>query len=446
MRRSLTISRSASSAASIEGGLRFDDQLRRGASTCRSRGNGTWSVGNIREPVEPTVCRLVSLLGAAVVMCCPVTADAQSQLSELAAQARIVVAADGESGSALEDLVIQQLPWSRIAAGERSRIRDLLENVAQYRRLPVLQYEVEPTVYEYLALHPDVAVSTWRVMGISKVQMWQTGPLQYEAIAPDGSEGYADVVYRDKSQCLLLCSGTYKNVLIPRPITAEALLWLRYRLYQNDDGQDFVHQQTDVFLSFPSAAARTVAVLASPVTNVMMDRNLFEVSLYVRMMSQAKLRDPVWMEQVAYRMNGVLPQRRNELAELARTARPTNPDRTRTNSVGHPCTAASREMLHASLRRLRAVPCAPSAMLRPRQVSNEAAESPGLPEVANTGNQKVKTRVAEASEVSHRTKISGIPDAEPTAQPEPGHETPKHASGWKPRSVPNQSSIFKLNR
>jgi hypothetical protein len=53
-----------------------------------------------------------------------------------------------------------------------------------------------------------------------------------------------------------------------------------------------------------------------------MDRNLFEVSLYAVMMSRAVRDDPEWIADIAADMEGVLPQRRAELQQVARQNRP----------------------------------------------------------------------------------------------------------------------------
>jgi hypothetical protein len=63
--------------------------------------------------------------------------------------------------------------------------------------------------------------------------------------------------------------------------------------------------------------------MLSPMTNSMMDRNLFEVSLYGSMMSRAVRDEPEWIVQVADQMEGVLPQRKGELITIARQPRPS---------------------------------------------------------------------------------------------------------------------------
>ena len=284
----------------------------------------------MRKPAVRSARRLFGLLS--VMVCAPLVhpATAQMQMTEMARRVGITIAAEGNSGARLRDCSVKQLPWSQMSPDSQKRVRDVLDNCAQYRQLPELHYDVRPDFYRYLVEHPDVSVSTWRVMGISKVQMWQTDAMKFEATAPDGSVGLVDVLYRDQSQCLLLFDGTYSNPLLPRPITAAGLVWLRYDYHPGKEGKTQVCQKLDVFVSFSSIPARAMAILVSPITNMMMDRNAFEVSLYAHMMSQAAQNDPTWVELIASQLENVLPQRRRELASLVRSV---EPDRDRTAAV-----------------------------------------------------------------------------------------------------------------
>jgi hypothetical protein len=243
-------------------------------------------------------------------------ATAQTSLEEIAQKVGIRVLTQGVSGDAPKSEAVKAIPFNRLNDYGKQRINGVLNNLAQHRSLPSLQYVVHPQMYEYLVQNPDVAVSSWRAMGISRFQMWQTGPFDYEVSAADGSEGITDVIYRDANTCLLICDGVYNSPLLPKSIEASALLLLRYKFVKSSEGSMLVDQKLDAFVAFPSNTAQAVAKLASPVTNLIMDRNLFEVSLYARMMSRAAETEPEWVEHLAQQLDGVLPQRRTELAGI----------------------------------------------------------------------------------------------------------------------------------
>ncbi len=268
--------------------------------------------------VKSVLCCLVTLLIATSVGTPAASAD---QLEELTKQAGIRIVSKGESSAELEKKTSAALPMAQLSADNRKRVSEIVNDCNQYRRLPTLQYTVDEPMYRYLLEHPDVAVSTWRVMGISRFEMWQTGPMEYEAKAVDGSEGLADVLYRDKNQMLFICEGLYHNPVLPKPLQASALIWFRATFTPNAEGTHVVSQRADVFVRFPSNGVSAVAKVLSPITNPLMDRNLFEISLYSSMMSRAVRDEPEWVVQVAQQLEGVLPQRKNELMAVARLPR-----------------------------------------------------------------------------------------------------------------------------
>ncbi len=263
-----------------------------------------------------TVLTLVVSLGVAE------KANAAPRLEDLARDVGVHILADATSAKEVLESTKKRIPNGKMSRNAQARAAYILDNVSQYRRMPSLQYPINPNIYQFLINHPDVAISTWRVMGISTLQMWQTGEFEYEAKATDGSTGTADVLWRDANQCLFIVEGRYQSPLLPGSIEASALVWLQYRFVKAEDGSLMVNQQIETFLHFPSGAIDAIAKLTSRLTNSILDRNVFEVSLYARMMTKAAEKEPEWIEQLAQRMEGVPPSRRQELALISRNRKP----------------------------------------------------------------------------------------------------------------------------
>ena len=277
---------------------------------------GSANVGSCVRLMRSAVMGIVAIVFAVASSSC--SAD---QLKELAEKAGIRILADGESSAGAEDQARSTMPLEAMTQENRQRAQQIIKERSQFRRLPSLQYTIDEPMFRYLLKHPDVAVSTWRVMGISRFEMWQTGDMEYEAQAIDGSEGIADILYQDDNQMVFVCQGRYHNPLLPRPMEAAALIWFRTVYVPNAEGTHVVTQKADVFVRFPSSSVSAIAKVLTPVLHSLMDRNLFEVSLYGSMMSRAVRDEPEWVVQVAQQMDGVLPQRKGELIEVARKPR-----------------------------------------------------------------------------------------------------------------------------
>lgn len=192
----------------------------------------------------------------------------------------------------------------------------VVQNTALYRRLPSIRSQVDHRVYRFFADHPDVAVSLWRAMGVSKLEMRQTGEWEYEADAKDGTVGVITILRRTPTDCLIHCSGMFQSPMLTKPIQARAIVYVRSTFEVDNGGQQFVTHTADMFVSFPSQTVETVAKAMAPISNKITDRNFEEVSLFLRMMQLAMAQQPGWVEQMAGKMEGILPGRSDSLLEV----------------------------------------------------------------------------------------------------------------------------------
>jgi hypothetical protein len=245
------------------------------------------------------------------------------------------VVASGSSSVTTRKQALADLPLDQVAETNRSQVDELLKNVSIFRRMPTLKFVSEPEVYNYFLAHPDVAVSLWRVMEISNFELWQTGPVHYEADSRDGSTGTVVVLHSSPRQQLVLCEGSFKSPLLPKPIKARSLLHLQPSFQKRADGQTEVTHSLDMFVSFPSQPVDITAKLVSPVSHAMADRNFREVSLWVAAMNVGMARQPEWIEQLAGQMQGVLEQRRRELLAVAMQCQIASRRRELQRQVGH---------------------------------------------------------------------------------------------------------------
>jgi hypothetical protein len=211
---------------------------------------------------------------------------------------------------------VRRVPFGEFTPAVRERIRPVLESPTLFRRLPRIRCEVDSRVYSYFTTHPDVAVSIWRAMGISDMQMRQTGPWEYETDLTDGTQGVINVLYRSADKHIVMCEGQFKSPLLAKPIHSIGLMSLQVEYTRDASGRSHVTHSADVFVLFPSHAVEAVARLISPMSFKMADRNFEEVTLFLRMMDEAMTRQPGWVEQIAPRLEGVLPGRDGELLDV----------------------------------------------------------------------------------------------------------------------------------
>lgn len=264
---------------------------------------------------------------------------------------RVKIVQRGSSSRSIQKEALAALPLELMTTENRKRANDVLRSLSVFRRLPTVSFEVEPDVYRFFTTHPDVAVSIWRAMKISKFQMWQTGPLEYEADAGDGTLGIVDVLYRGWNENVIICEGEFKNPLLAKPIQSRAIIHLETKYSQTDDGKTYATHRADLFVSFPSQTVEAAAKVLSPISNMIVDRNFREISLFVHMMSLAMANQPGWIEKLANKLDGVLEVRKSQLLKLAarvyvagrkrRLRNPPNSDEVSLDQVMQPLLRAS---------------------------------------------------------------------------------------------------------
>lgn len=222
----------------------------------------------------------------------------------------------GTSSKASRKTAADRIPMNLLTEENRRRVRTVLQSTGVYRELPTLDFEVEPAVYEFFRSHPDVAVSIWRAMKISQFQMHQTGREEYEADAGDGSTGIITVLYLSGAHSVVMCEGMYKSPFLAKPIKATALMHVETVYEERADKKTYARHNGHLFVSFPSQTVDTAAKLISPVSNMIIDRNFQEVSMFLHMMSLAMARQPGWVEQLAGQLEGVLGVRKQQLLDV----------------------------------------------------------------------------------------------------------------------------------
>ncbi len=246
------------------------------------------------------------------------TADESGQMR--ATLDRINVLSPGTSDRESLRAAQAALPLDRLSPASRRRAMGVLGNLSMFRQMPTVRMEVDHDVYRYFIEHPDVAVSIWRAMDVSKCELWQTGPHSYETDVGDGSAGAIDVLHRSEREQLVYGEGRFKSPLLIRPIEAHALLHLRTDYLTGHDGKTETVCRGTLFVSFPSQTIETAAKVISPVTNMVIDRNFEEIGLFVHMMTLAMRNQPGWVENLTGQLDGILERRKPELLEVTAKA------------------------------------------------------------------------------------------------------------------------------
>lgn len=273
-------------------------------------------------PGRPFVNRTLATALCLASMCAHAAAEDNPQSPRRKADPpplKVEVLSRGVSSRSAERDAATRLPIKHLTPEQTARVHEVISKRSMFRRLPNIQIDADPAVYQWFTHNPEAAVSIWRRLGISKFVMKETQPNVWYADAGDGSIGTVEVLHRSNNEHLLLCKGSYKSPLLTKPIQATAVMHLRNVSVadaRDPDGATRIIHDLDLFVMFPSQTIDTVAKVISPVSHMIADRNFRELSLFVRFMNVAMEREPGWVEQLAGQLDGITPDQRTQMLKL----------------------------------------------------------------------------------------------------------------------------------
>ncbi|HVJ84877.1 MAG TPA: hypothetical protein VM452_04485, partial [Caulifigura sp.] len=245
----------------------------------------------------------------------PAAATTEAQLPT-AADVAVDIVQQGTSAKAVRESARAAVPVNQLTAEHQRLAQSVLGDISLFRRLPTVKAKLDPRVYQYFLDAPDAAVSIWRVLGISKLELKQTSAGVYQADTGDGSSGTVSLLRRTPTSCIVFCDGLFKSPVLTKPIKARALVTLNAVIEPHADGTATVTHTADMFVSFPSLAVETIAKLVSPLSYKYADRNIEEITSFLRMMDVSMSRQPGWIEQIAQLMDGISAEKNRQLLQL----------------------------------------------------------------------------------------------------------------------------------
>lgn len=228
----------------------------------------------------------------------------------------VQVVEQGTSTKAVREQARQAFPLAQLNGEQQRLASSVLGDISLFRRLPTVKCPVDSRVYQFFIEHPEVAVQVWKVLGISRLELRRTSPTTFFADTGDGSTGNIQLLLKTPTQCIVYCDGMFKSPVLTKSIKARTIVVLNSSFQKQADGTPLVTHSVDMFVSFPSLAVETIARLVSPLSYKYADRNMEEISSFLRMMDLSMARQPGWVEQVVILMEGLAPECRDRLLKL----------------------------------------------------------------------------------------------------------------------------------
>ena len=213
----------------------------------------------------------------------------------------------------------REVPLSSLQEPLRSKVRQIVAHPTIFRRMPIEVVPCDPDLYVFLVRYPEIVVSMWQLMGVTKVTLHRKGPYAYDARDGAGTVSQVELVYGTREKHLFLAEGYYDGPLLPRRVTGRCavLLTSAYSLDQNKS--DYISNRLDVFLQVDNVGAELVAKTLHPLLGRTVDSNFSETIRFVSQVSHVAESNGPGVQRLVTRLTDVDPSVRERFAQIATT-------------------------------------------------------------------------------------------------------------------------------
>lgn len=237
----------------------------------------------------------------------------------LAAQAQAPAAGEdplrASSSRAVQEEAQQSLPCEKLDADSRAKVNAVLSNVSLFRRLPVRVIQCDPDFYLLLVRHPDIVVNIWRLLGVTRMSLEQTGPCTFRVTDGTGTVGTLEYLYRSPDTEVVYAEGSYEGPLFGKKIHCKTLAILKSGYVLEADGRSYIISRLDTFMNVENLGAEILTKTFQPLVCRAADINFTQTAGFVGSLSRHRGAQPNRVERLSGKLVRVPADVRQEFAQ-----------------------------------------------------------------------------------------------------------------------------------
>ncbi len=240
-------------------------------------------------------------------------------LSAMAAKAQTPAAGEdplkASSSRAAQEEARQSLPSEKLDAEAQAKIDTVLANVSLFRRLPVRVIQCDPDFYLLLVRHPDIVVNIWRLLGVTRMSLEQTGPCTFRVTDGTGTVGTLEYLYRSPDTEVVYAEGSYEGPLFGKKIHCKTLAILKSGYVLEADGRSYIISRLDTFMNVENLGAEILTKTFQPLVCRAADINFTQTAGFVGSLSRTAELNPTGLQRLSGKLVRVPADVRQEFAQ-----------------------------------------------------------------------------------------------------------------------------------
>jgi hypothetical protein len=251
----------------------------------------------------PAICKSLCfanrLLFGLIAYCCVISPAWSQSRYERVSEAVPV----GDSTRDARDKALKGIPFTQLTPQATTKLSAVIEGSSYFRRMPAQSIQCEPEVLTCLARNPEVLVSIWETMGITRVSLDRTAQYQHSGNDGAGTTCKLDLIYGNDTTHVYLVEGDYDGQMWPKKLTGRSVIVLHQTPAQEVNGMRRITVWMDVFLKVDNIGADLVVRTLSPLVNKSADSNFVESVAFVEQISQAAAVNSSGLQNLIAKLN-----------------------------------------------------------------------------------------------------------------------------------------------
>ena len=193
----------------------------------------------------------------------------------------------------------------------------MLSNVSLFRRLPVRVIQCDPDFYLLLVQHPDIVVNIWRLLGVTRMFVEQTGSNTFRVADGTGTVGTFEYLYHSPDTQVVYSEGTYEGPLFGKTIHCKTLAILKSGYVLEADGRYYITTRLEAFMNVQNLGAEILTKTFQPLVCRAADINFTQTAAFVGSLSRNAEVNPAGLRRLSGRLIRVPEEVRQQFAQAA---------------------------------------------------------------------------------------------------------------------------------
>ena len=240
------------------------------------------------------------------------------------------------------------VPMEQIPPGYREQVSEIIRENHFHRKSKSETFPCNGNIYLNLLNHPVLTLGLWHDLSETSAKLRQTGPNRYQGDDGNGTAAVWEFLIRSARLHVLLCTLQYSGPRGKQQLDGRVVLVVHTGYFQKSKGESWIQHDVEAFVKVDSKGWKTVARVARPVIEKVLEDQIQEAGWFVSLMGRLVEMYPSWACEATLKQSQVPAEIRQTFHELvesnkrpnAMAGRPKMIDEVMATTTGGPANAS----------------------------------------------------------------------------------------------------------